>query len=129
MLSANPQARAQFVLRSDADTPAKDRPVFLVKFMTPADIEKYQNIVSEIGQQKDRREVGRLIWDAIVVGVTGWKNVKGTDGKPLEFNPKNLFDACSEQEIIELAYGYTSVIRPMAEDYRFFDSPSSIASA
>lgn len=129
MLSCNPHARAEFVLRTDAGTPAKERPCFMVKFMTPADIEKYQNIVHEIGEQSDRREVGRLIWEAVNVGVTGWKNVKGADGNPLEFNAENLFNVSTEQELIELVYSYPSAVRPVAEDYRFFASPSPIATA
>ena len=129
MLSSNPHARAQFVLRNDAGTPAKEQPCFLVKFMTPADLEEYHRIVTEIGQQTERREAGRLIWDAIKVGVVGWKNVKGDDGKPLEFTPANVFSKCNEQELIELVYGYPAVIRPIADSYRFFDLPSATATA
>lgn len=95
----------------------------------PAEIEKYRSIIDEIAEQTDRRRVGQLIWDAINVGVTGWKNVKGDDGSPMEFTAANVFKMLAEAELLELVYQYPRAARPIAEDHYFFGSPSPSATA
>jgi hypothetical protein len=110
-VSSNPNARAPFWLRCDEETPMKERPVFLVKFMTTAEVEQY----------------GRVLWEAVTIGVTGWRNVNDADGKPIPFDAEHVIPVLTEPELFELACNYPSAVRLAPEDYHFFASPSGSA--
>ena len=132
-LSFDPNSTAEFWLASDREKPAAQRPVFLVKFMRQRELDEYRRLMTEAEACGEDQQALRLAWQAIIVGVAGWRNFTDPDsGKPLEFCPEAVGQVLTVREFWELAIGYPSSVQLMGPDLKNCLSPScpaTVASA
>lgn len=129
-LSCNAHARAKFWLEGDADTPMKDRCVFLIKYMTVTEHQRHQSLLDQIAQSPDDRSAYSLAREALSVGIVGWQNLSypvdhPNAGQPLPFDLDLLFSTrvLTEQELWALVRMYPYTVRPVETDLKNSASP------
>jgi hypothetical protein len=129
-LACNTAARAPFWLDADASSPISTRAVFLVKFLTTAELQRYNALLEQIASAPDDLAAYKLAREALGVGIVGWRNMNypvdhPEAGKPMPFDLDLLFSAkvLSEQELWVLVRLYPSVVRPVEADLRNLEQP------
>lgn len=110
-ISANPNVRVPFMLEHWGSIPEAVRPALLVKFLTVAEHQRHADLMERAFETKDNAEAWRLLWEAIRVGIDGWRNVRGPDGKDLPFTEGTFFSETTDRERWEIAWRYASVVR------------------
>jgi hypothetical protein len=125
-LSFDPNARAEFWLACDRDLAAHERPVFLVRFLTQRQLDDYSRLMAESGAAGDDATSLRLAWQAIELGVVGWRNFRGPDGQELEFGAESIGRVLTVREFWELALNYPAAVRLVGDDLKNSLGPSKL---
>ena len=129
-VSADPNATCEIWLDDDADQPAQTRLTFTCRFLTRAQRTRVLELRRTAFAETDNAKCFDLLWQAISIGVVGWRNaVNGDDGRPVEaFNRETIGLVLSDQEIWDLANEYPAKVS-LSETERFLSRSRSRASA
>jgi hypothetical protein len=129
-LALNPQRVADVSLRLDQSVPATERPAFLFKFLTKAEYEKVDGILS--AAPSDDAGFLKAMKEAIAIGLRGWRNIV-VDGQPVPFDAATAIDKLDElltpDELVELGTGFRLALSLSEQDLKKSASQSSTATA
>lgn len=128
-ISTNPNATSPFSLPCDAGIPQKDRPAFLVKFMSQEQLDEHERLMLAASQDPSDAGAWRKLIAAVKIGIVGWRNMKDAQGKEIAFSEQAYFDVLCDQERWNVAWHYPAVVRLTKVDLGFLDSPAPSAGA
>jgi hypothetical protein len=132
-LSFDPAATAEFWLAGDADKPAQQRPVFLVRFLRQRELDEYNRLMEQANAAADAGDDSQalaLAWQAIAIGIKGWRNFTDPEtGQALAFDADNVGRVLTVREFWELAVRYPATVRLVGLDLKNSGSPSCPATA
>lgn len=80
----DPDESVEYILESDKENEKKSQTVFFIKPMTGREFAK---VATKIQKANDEPEV---VYDVLKIALTNWDNLKLSNGKTLEFKPKNI---------------------------------------
>lgn len=108
-LSADPDRTAEYWLATDEAKPVESRPVFICRFMTYGEHRRVRDFMDKAralptGGDNDE-ECGKLLENAIKVGVVGWRNF------PEPFSIDAIFSRLTPFEVWELADSYRFAVQ------------------
>lgn len=123
-IALEPDERRVVWLATDAEKPIESRPVFVCAAPSRRKMIEYGRIRKLYAETTDDGSFFELILDAILLGVTGWKNI------PVEFGREAMIDLLTEGELIELHKSWPKAFEITEEDRRGFPlRPQSDAAA
>lgn len=120
-LNADPSATCALPLDGQADRK------LICRFITRQERQRVDRLCEQAFDEKDDATCFDLLWQAITVGIVGWKGFDGEDGKPLEFNADNLSRFFSDNQIWRLARTYPTQVSMQEGERKLFRSPSPAA--
>jgi hypothetical protein len=123
-LGLDPDATVELWLDSDADKPIESRPVFLFRFLTCRKIRQVQDIRKRALESKDDAEFVKLVDEALLIGLAGWRNMND-----IPFSPEAADDVLTPKEKWDLVCVYPSKITLTEADRKNSRSPSRLSAA
>ena len=111
-IGLDPNENAAYVLKRDREKPENSRPACLFHVLTRAESRLVRDLREKARHERDLDASERLLNDAILVGLVGWKNLMDRHGKAIEFapTPDRLDDALTLVEKWELANNYPAML-------------------
>lgn len=129
-LSSNPNKTTTCWLDVDADDPLATRPVFLVRYMTNAQVERHRELFDAAAAEPDNARALDLLLQAIDVGIVGWRNFFDEKGEPVPYSHEALLDGrLLERELWEIARTYPAFVRLAEDDRKNSGSPPASGGA
>lgn len=126
MIAIDPNQAVDYTLKIDADKPVKDRPTFVLRFLTARQWIRFIGILERIdalAEQKKNDEALDAGVEAMALLVTGWRNIPGDP----PFDVKQLPDVLTDAGFWELLYGGRNAILLTENDRKKSASPSASA--
>ena len=121
------------MIMSSITTKKKDeklKPTFIFRYISARQWRKIAElndrffaIAAEDVKADAAEDLLNIPFDVIRKLITGWRNLKGIDGKTIDFDPDKLDDILTQAEAIELMIASMQQI-PSVEDKKKLDSPS-----
>jgi len=127
-LALDPEKKFDLVLETDAERPPEERPTFVFRFLTGREWKKVAAIQESIDEGMKGSEAIDRIFEALALGVVGWRNIRGRDGRPIPFAAESLDLALTVKEAAELAARMLAQTDAGGEDRKKSASPSPSAS-
>lgn len=128
-LGLDPDQTAPVSLKSDQPKPEASRPAFLFKYLTERELTQVQQLREQARDEQDNEKCLALLKQGIGVGLRGWKNMIGLDGKPISYDAGKLGEILTIQEQWELINDYPTALQIAASLKADFPSPSPSPSA
>lgn len=101
-LALDPQQTFDVWVKSDADKPEAERPTFTFRYLNGREWRR----VAEIWDGMDERASGPDgidgIFEALRIGLAGWRNIRRPDGSAWAFDAKDLDLILNPMEAMEL---------------------------
>lgn len=104
----DPKNKFTIVLLDDQEKPEGKRPGFIYNFLTGRQWFRVAQVQEELPESKNMARVMDLVFNAARIGLVGWENITGLDGKPIEFDPDKLEDVLTLVEAQELVVALES---------------------
>jgi len=124
---ADPSDTIPLSLKADENKPEDVRPVFIVRFLTDAELRQLRRLLKQATEEKDEDKAVDLVEQALRIGIVDAKNL-AFRGKSLPFTELDKYHKFfSSREVWELAYGQIEAITVGEQDR--FTSGSQLASA
>ena len=98
----DPDNTFTIVLPDDQEKPEGKRPGFIYNFLTGRQWFKVAQVQELLPKCKNMTAVFDLVFGGCRIGLKGWENITGLDGKPMEFDPDKLEDVLTLVEAQEL---------------------------
>lgn len=128
-LALDPSETVPVYLKYDQRKPIESRPAFIFHFLTSAELRKIRRLRREASEAKDDEDaVEAKVDEILLVGLVGWKNLNGRDGKPIEFSAEALGNL-SLRDKIELSWSHEMAISLAESELGKSDSPAESAAA
>lgn len=122
-LILNPDSTYDVVLSTDRDKPAGEQPVFVFQYLSGRKWKKIAELSDAFDDSKNSFDTINLAFDAIRVGLTGWRNMIDPSGTEIPYDPKLLDEILTPDEAVELMQAAVSQ-GPSLEDKKKLDLPS-----
>lgn len=96
----DPKSPFKYIPKCERDKPAEEQSAFFLRPLTARQNAVMQDKISEICTDKNRKEAvirvhsGSQVLSALEMGLVGWENFKGVDGKDIPFRAgaEEMFD-------------------------------------
>lgn len=108
MIGFDPEDRVEFCLKADEGKPPETRPTFISRLLSVRQVQRISALYAQACVKGTTDEKANALLDqAILMGITGWRNVTDDEGKPLEFShPEALSAAFTEDAKIWFVLQY-----------------------
>lgn len=101
-IACDPDLKIEFSLPYDEKQPEETRAVFEARFITCRQRRQVTGLMKQAMAADDDNKSERFILDALIIGLTGWRNLKNRDGEIIEFDVERLPDILTDTEMWEL---------------------------
>ncbi len=99
----DPDNTFTIVLPDDQEKPDGKRPGFIYNYLTGRQWFKVTEVQELLPKCKSMAAVMDLVFGGCRIGLKGWENITGLDGKEIKFDPAKLEDILTLVEAQELA--------------------------
>ncbi len=115
-VALDPQQRLELVLKSDKKIPKAKRPTFVFRYLTGREWGKAASIFDSLQGLGSGSEAMNSVFDAVRIGLVGWRNMNKPDGTAIKFDPDELDAILTPGEGMELLSMVMDQTVPDAED-------------
>lgn len=102
-IACDPEQTVWISLAVDADKPEPERPQFRCRYLTAAQVRRVGTLINDAIEAGADSKAAKMVAEAVLLGVNGWRNMTDPSGEPLEFDPERLSDILTVTEQFELA--------------------------
>jgi hypothetical protein len=101
-LAADPNQTFEYSLEADMQLAAKQRPVFLIKFLTTRQWRQLVEFREKLKGITSGEEMNIAVIEQVKPYILGWRNVKDSAGQNVQFAPDKIEDVLSIENMYEL---------------------------
>jgi hypothetical protein len=101
-LSVNPNETFPYVLVTDREKPADERPEFFFRYLRASEADGVEKLFEASKAGETSEAVYGHAMAGILIALAGWRNVRYGNGKPLAFNHAEVGHALERADILEL---------------------------
>ena len=129
-IAFDPDQRADFSTTYDQRKPEDQRAVFTTTFLTVRARMKMRALIHQALNDDDDDEtaLGHML-DGLALGLVGWRNLRGRDGKPVEYTSheslQELPAVLTDFELVDLATTMLNVVMIGPAEKKVSESPSA----
>lgn len=125
-LALDPEQKIVISLQLDQNKSEEVRPSFIVRFLSGRDRRKISENINEALKSKSDDDSEKLIFDAVKIGLVGWKNIVNRAGEVIPFDINLLPEILTDLEMWELIGLMLKKTRLSEIDLKNLESPSDV---
>lgn len=99
-VALDPNDLFEYVLLNDRAKPKEEQPTFLFHFPTCRERKKIARLFDELTSTVD--EAFDKVCEGLRIILAGWRNVRNRSGKPIDYDPSELDNVISANDLFEL---------------------------